>query len=150
MTCNMQQVTNCYTHLHTYSKIETCLRSLSVKQWSSLVMIFFMNVEISFPVICYNGKIYVLMSNLVALHQELILVITWTLPQDVFKGCQVGWLQTVLDCLHVILCCMPLMKQRHCSSQNTCPVWHRVISNQGHETAYCVRKCTSEEAVVMY
>jgi len=48
----MQQVTNCYTHTHTHS-----ILSLSVKQYSSLVMMFFMNVKVSLPVICHSGKI---------------------------------------------------------------------------------------------
>lgn len=141
VTCHRLPICYIRTHARTHSKIETCLLSLSVKLCPSLVMIFFMNAEISFPVTCYNGNIYVLVSNLMALHQEMIPVVTWTLPRDVIKRRQVSWLQAVLDC-------MALTKRRF--SQNTCPVWHRVISNQWHETAYCVWKCTSEEAVIMY
>jgi len=131
----MQQVTNCYTntHTHTISKIQTCILSLSVKQCSSLVMIFFMNVNTSVPVICYNGKIYAIVSNLMALRHKLIPV-TWTLTQNVPTGHQVRWLQEVFDC-------MSLTKQKHCSSQNTCPVWHKVTSGQGHETACCMWQC---------
>jgi hypothetical protein len=91
-------------------------------------MTFFMNVKISLPVICYNGTIYVLVSNLMALCHKLIPVVTWNLTHSHSTGHQVSWLQEVLDC-------MSLTKQKHCPSQNTCPVWHKVTSGQGHETA---------------
>jgi hypothetical protein len=100
-TCNMQQVTNCYihtythTHTHKISKTQTCILSLSVKQCSSLVILFFMNVKISLPIICYNVKIYVLLSNLMALCHKPIAVVTWTLTQNVPTGHQVSWLQEV-------------------------------------------------------
>lgn len=145
-TCNMQQVTNCYTNTHTYtiSKIQTCILSLSVKQCSSLVMIFFMNVKTSLPVICHNGKIHV-----------LVCVQSYGTPPQTDTSCyvdshsectnrhQVRWLQEVLDC-------MSLTEQKHCSSQNTCPVWHKVTSGQGHETACCMWECMPLEALVMY
>jgi hypothetical protein len=80
-------------------------------------MIFFMNVEISSTVICNSGKIYMLMTNLMALHQELISDVTWTLPQGVLKGCQVSWLQAVFDSMS--LCSMQLTEQKH--------VLHRIL-----------------------
>jgi len=75
VTCNRSPTA---THTHTISNIQTCILSLLVKQCSSLVVIFFMNVKLSLPVICYSGKIYVLVSNLMALCHKLIPVATWT------------------------------------------------------------------------
>jgi hypothetical protein len=62
-------------------------------------MIFFMNGKISFAVICYNGKIYVPMSNLMTLRRKQIPVVTWTLTRNVLTGCHISWLQAGLDCM---------------------------------------------------
>lgn len=93
VTCN-RLPTATHTHTAKYKLV------FSHFQWNSaLIMIFFMNGKISFAVICYNGKIYVPMSNLMTLRRKQIPVVTWTLTRNVLTGCHISWLQAGLDCM---------------------------------------------------